>query len=321
MARNIYYLFIYLFITSCDNQKPKRYVSDSSGKINTISVVMSKSNWNGNLGSKTRDIFEQVYEGLPVDEPKFSIKYLEPKIFNGFTRQSRNIIEFIKDTIGGFNLYSDMYAKPQVLARIQGNDSDEMEFFLNQNANLMLGVFVENEFIEKSRRIAKSLSTEKTIDSRFGVKIKYPSAYKTVKDTFNFIWVQKPVSKGHLNLIVYSIPNKAITKNISNSILKIRDSIGKLYIPGRLKGSYMITEKAYRPYFFKTLHQGRKTYLTKGTWEVANDYMAGPFINYLISDTLNKRWICIEGFTFSPSTSKRNYMFELETIIKSTSFN
>jgi hypothetical protein len=83
----------------------------------------------------------------------------------------------------------------------------------------------------------------------------------------------------------------------------------------------MITEKAYRPYFFKTLHQGRMTYLTKGTWEVANDYMAGPFVNYLISDTLNKRWVGIEGFTFSPSTSKRNYMFELETIIKSTSFN
>ena len=64
-----------------------------------------------------------------------------------------------------------------------------------------------------------------------------------------------------------------------------------------------------------------KGYLTKGTWEVANDYMAGPFVNYLISDTLNKNWLALEGFVFAPSVSKRDYMFELETIIKSASFN
>ena len=41
--------------------------------------------------------------------------------------------------------------------------------------------------------------------------------------------------------------------------------------------------------------------------------MAGPFINYFIEDTNNNRWIVIEGFT-APSTKKRDYMFELETI-------
>lgn len=100
----------------------------------------------------------------------------------------------------------------------------------------------------------------------------------------------------------------------------MRDSIGNIYIPGRIKGSYMITEKAYRPYFYKTELQGKKTYLTKGTWEVANDFMAGPFVNYLIYDTLSKSMLVIEGFVFAPSTNKRDYMFELETIIKSTSF-
>ena len=57
------------------------------------------------------------------------------------------------------------------------------------------------------------------------------------------------------------------------------------------------------------------SYLTKGTWEVANDYMAGPFVNYMVKDSIEKRWIVIEGFTFAPSASKRDYMFELNTII------
>ena len=88
-----------------------------------------------------------------------------------------------------------------------------------------------------------------------------------------------------------------------------------MYVPGRLPGSYLITERAYRPYFYKTSIDGNKGYLTKGTWEVANDFMAGPFINYMLYNEKLKKWIVIEGFAFAPSISKRDYMFELNTII------
>jgi len=82
-----------------------------------------------------------------------------------------------------------------------------------------------------------------------------------------------------------------------------------------LKESYMITEKAYKPFFYKSKKETKTLYITKGTWEVYNDFMAGPFINFFIEDINNKRWIVIEGFTFAPSTKKRDYMFELETIL------
>ena len=62
---------------------------------------------------------------------------------------------------------------------------------------------------------------------------------------------------------------------------------------------------------------GKQTYLTKGTWEVANDFMAGPFVNYMIQDTINKRILVVEGFVFAPTANKRDYMFELNTIINS----
>jgi hypothetical protein len=60
---------------------------------------------------------------------------------------------------------------------------------------------------------------------------------------------------------------------------------------------------------------GKQGYITKGTWEVANDYMAGPFVNYMIRDSLQKKWFVVEGFAFAPSVSKREYMFELNTIL------
>ena len=43
--------------------------------------------------------------------------------------------------------------------------------------------------------------------------------------------------------------------------------------------------------------------------------MAGPFVNYMINDSVQKRIIVIEGFAFAPSVSKRDYMFELNTIL------
>ena len=118
-----------------------------------------------------------------------------------------------------------------------------------------------------------------------------------------------------MNLIAYSLPLNTLSGNVKKRVLAIRDSIGKTHIPGRLKGSYMITERAYRPYFYKTKLNGKLAYITKGTWEVANDFMAGPYVNYIIKDTINKRNIVLEGFSFAPSESKRDYMFELNTII------
>ena len=121
--------------------------------------------------------------------------------------------------------------------------------------------------------------------------------------------------KGHLNLIAYTLPLDIDLKTLQIRIPKIRDSIGKIYVPGRLPNSYMITEKAYRPYFYLTQINEMESILTKGTWEVENDFMAGPFVNYIVKDTQNNRYLVLEGFAFAPTESKRNYMFELNTII------
>jgi hypothetical protein len=311
--------FIINILISCHNKiDPKNaYVPDSSGSFNHVTIVMLENDWNSNLGERVRISLQQIYEGLPLDEPEYTLNYLNPKAFSGFARQGRNVVWFKKDSISGFQLSENQFARPQILASITGIDAEVQQFYFEENANLLRQTIAENERKEKMRRINKSLTTEKTLFERFGIDLKYPSAYETVKDTVNFVWIQKPIRKGHLNLIVYTLNEKELDDNFSKQILNIRDSIGKAHIPGRLKGSYFITERAYRPYYFKTELDGKQTYLTKGTWEVANDFMAGPFVNYAIRDSITKRWIVIEGFAFAPSANKREYMFELNTILTS----
>ncbi|OUW76162.1 MAG: hypothetical protein CBD72_04710 [Flavobacteriaceae bacterium TMED212] len=315
MKKTVFFIFISLSI-SCKKQKNnQRYLPDSSANINHLTVVMPEKSWKGLLGNKTRALLETPYEGLPFDEPQFTLKYIPPKVFTGFAKNSRNIIWFVKDTIARFQITENLIAQPQLVARVTGEDDEVQAYFLEENISLFKATLTEKERVEKRRRIKKSPTKDDNLQKRFNIGLVYPTAYKTVKDTTNFVWIQKEIPKGHMNLVAYTLPLKVMFGNVKKRILEIRDSIGKTFIPGRLKGSYMITEKAYRPYFYRTQKQGKRTYITKGTWEVANDFMAGPFINYMIRDTLRKRWMVIEGFTFAPASNKRDQMFELNTII------
>ncbi len=306
---------ISILLSSCNSSSSKAYIPESNGNINSLTVVMEKQYWSSELGDQVRDLFGGPYEGLPFDEPKYDVYYIPPNAFSGFARNSRNIIVFSKDTIDKINLVKNPWARPQIVALISGEDEEVMSFYLEENQDLILRSYSENERTEKLRRISKSPNKDQDFERKFNISLSYPSIYSTVKDTTNFLWIEKEVLKGHLNLIAYTLPIETDLKNIQTRIPIIRDSIGKAYVPGRLPNSYMITEKAYRPYFYLTKVNGLEAILTKGTWEVENDFMAGPFINYIIKDTQNNRYIVLEGFAFAPTESKRNYMFELNAII------
>lgn len=312
------FLLSVLLVLACNDNKPgPRLLADSSGRINTITVVMPQRDWNGPLGKTVKKELEKEYEGLPLVEPQFTLTHLPPKLFDGFAKHSRNILVFAQDSIPGINIYQDLYAKPQVVTIIKGEDAALQAFYFQENAALITATVIENERKEKRRRIRKSPAKPETFQSKLGIKMLYPTAYKLFKSDTNFVWIQKEIPKGHLNIIAYSIPLSLPSGPISKKIIPIRNTIGKKYIPGRLPNTYMATEESYRPYYYKTKLDQRETYLTKGMWNVSNDYMAGPFVHYLIKDSVRKRWLAVEGFAFAPSVNKREYMFELETIVRS----
>jgi len=100
-------------------------------------------------------------------------------------------------------------------------------------------------------------------------------------------------------------------------IIQNRDLIGKTFIRGNdTDKMYMITEEARTPVLKEVLINGRKAYETRGTWEVFGAYNAGPFLNYSIVDEQNDRVVVVEGFNYAPSVNKRDFMFELEAILK-----
>ena len=307
---------------SCGKNKNTPYLAQSSGNINHVLVVMKEKDWDLSLGKETKQIVGDIYQGLPVDEPNFKFFHVSPKQFTGFTRHSRNVIYFQRDTLNKFSVYENLYSKPQLFFLIQGEDENVLVNYIQENKKLIINSIKNGERKEKIRRIKKSPSKSTTLSDRLGINLIYPSIYKNVKDTTNFVWLEKQIIKGTLNIISYRLPGNALSNPPKlNEVVRIRDSIGELYVPGRLTGTYMITEKDYKPYFYKLKVEEKVIFETKGIWEVKNDFMGGPFVNRIFKDKKTNEWIVLEGFTFAPSISKREYMFELNSILSTMSIN
>ena len=120
------------------------------------------------------------------------------------------------------------------------------------------------------------------------------------------------------NILVYSVPlTDEFDLDARNNIIIHRNNIGKKHIPGSKEGMYMITEAAFTPITLDANVASKKAYETRGKWEMKNDFMAGPFLNYTVVDKENNRLIVVEGFTYAPSVNKRDFVFELEAIAKS----
>lgn len=318
-----YFLLLVLSLTllmSCGDKKSnEKFLPDASGAINNVSVVTENDLWDGRVGEAIRNVLAKPIYGLPQDEPTFTISQIPTSVFSGFVTKNRTVLKIETNKEAGITISDNVYAKPQKVIVVSGKTKEEIIDVLKANETKIIDTFRNEELSERLRQMAKSPHNFETIKEKLGLTIEFASVYRKAKETDNFFWIRKDITTGTTNLMIYELPYDAIKRNDSvvNQIIKIRDSIGRAYIEGPVEGSYLITENAYTPFHGETIIDNKPTLETKGLWDVKNAFMGGPFINYAIEDKINKRWVVVEGFAFAPSVEKRNYMLELEAIIKS----
>ena len=313
-------LFFSILICSCQKQASKQ--RKTAGKINTISVVIDDQLWNGEVGDSIRNKFASPVIGLPQEEPLFDINQYPEKLLEGFMTSTRNIIVVKKEATNKFEIVEDEYAVPQNVFHISGNTAAAILDQIERNAPVIIEKIRQTEIEENQRIIDTARINTQKIKSRFNIDLHIPTGYNYVLERKKFIWLKKEITSGNNSLLIYQVPMSSIKDgaNVITSIIRIRDSIGSLYVHGKGSGAQMVTEDSYAPYLFHIKIGSKKTLETKGTWELKNDYMSGPFINYCIFDKNNNRILVLEGFCYAPSKEKRDLMFELESIIKSVEF-
>jgi len=315
-------LFLFLLLSNCDSSNDTRvYKPQSSGNINDVSVVIDSELWESLVGETIRTNIGAPLYGLPQDEPQFKLSQIPVTIFSGFVKNTRLILKIAKGSKAETRFYRDPYASPQRMVLVSGMTNQELIDQLTTNNKKIIEAFKTSEIKEKQRRFRKSLFNTTALSEQLGIEIQLPSIYRIAKQENDFFWLRRDIKTGTVNLLLYTVPyEKILTKDaLANRAIEKRDSIGKRHIPGPVAGSYMTTEKAYRPFFGSERVANLNAFLTKSIWQVKDAFMSGPFINYWIKDDANKRFLVAEGFVFAPSVEKRAYVFELEAIIKSIS--
>jgi len=310
MKKTAIVLFFLIIALSCsDNQQ--KLLPASSSNINNISVVTSDELWEGAVGEVIRENFGRPIYGLPQIEPIFSLSHIPSKVFSGFATKSRTILKIdVSDNEGVFN-FKNTYASPQRIIQITANSPDKIIEIINENLNSIYSTMYFNEIQEKQRRISKNLNKTEAIKNNTGVSLKFPSAYRVAKADTNFVWIRRDIETGSVNLFIHRQTNLT-----EQSIIEKRDSISKIYIPGPVENTYMSTDLIYTPNNQKINVGGMQVSETRGLWEIEGQFMAGPFLNYYI-EVGNDEVIILDGFVYSPGTNKREYIFELEAIIRS----
>ena len=312
MKRTASILFFLIITLSCSENQQKLLPS-SSGNINNVSVVSSNELWDGAVGDVIRENFGRPIYGLPQIEPVFSLSHIPSKVFSGFATKSRTILKVdIAEKEGVFN-FKNTYASPQRIIQITGKSTDNIIEIINENLNSIYSTMFLNEIQEKQRRISKNLNQTQAIKNSTGLTLRFPSAYRVAKVDSNFVWIRRDIETGSVNLFVSRYNDKN-----NSSILKIRDSISKHHIPGPVENTFMSTDPIYTPSSQQISIRGKQILETRGLWEIKGQFMAGPFLNYQFESNTNQdEYIMLDGFVYSPGSSKREYVFELEAIMRS----
>lgn len=314
-----------IIVCSCDSSGSKKntFRQQSVGGINSLQVVISNELWESEVGEEIRKHFTIPADGLPQEEPLFSINQMAPTAFKGFMKSNRIFLHLTIGSEDSLKIAKDPFARPQTGAIFTAKTKEGLVELISKNQKRIINAFYRTELKERQRRTKLSLLKIDSLKERFGLSIKIPTAYRIASKSDNFYWIRKDLkNSGSTNILIYETTLDAITNDslALSEIIQIRDSIAGSYLPVEDDGRF-ITEEAYLPYLFTTEIDGNFAYETKGIWEIEGAFMAGPFINFAIKDIKNNRYLILEGFTYAPTVSKRNLQFELESIIRSAKLN
>jgi hypothetical protein len=315
---------VFTLLISCNSGNNKIVLQESSGRMNHLLIVMKNSAWKGDVGDAIRKIVTEPVVGLPQPEPLFDITQVPGKNFGSMFKATRSVLKLGIADRNSFNIATNVYAEPQKIITVTGKTKADLIKEIKKYGKSIIAAFKKEDILLVQRKVIKKYYPVASIITfkKHGYSLRIPKSYNKVEDTGDFIWYRYHLSGGNsMELISYTYPIKSENDTNGNNVVTKRDSIGKKHIPGAIKDSYMITEAAYTPHMFKTKIAGYPAIETRGKWEVKGVYMAGPFLNYSVIDKKNNRVIVVEGFTFAPSINKRDYMFELEAILKTLKIN
>lgn len=356
LIKYIFSIFVLtLLISSCKSDVAKRLKNKpvAMGRINNVVVLADKQMYEGPIGDTLLYYFQSAYPVMPAEEPIFDVRFMMPEELNAkpLKRELRTfvLVADVSDTLSaatrllmedmGKERFSRAVKDPAYTTTI-GHEKwarDQILIYIFANGQENLSKAIRTHFATISKRInqhdLKNLTatvygiqnvnrdlTKLVLDS-FGLNMNVPGLYQKAMQKDNFLWLRMDNKEINQSLVIRKFPYKDKRQFTMDNIIKLRNEYGKEFIRTGFEDAYMSTNVIDLPtYEYTYIHNNVYIKEVRGIWETVNDFMGGPFVSYVLHNEAKGEIVFIDTFVFAPGKEKRDYVQQLDCIVKTASF-
>jgi hypothetical protein len=285
------FLFFFIIIFAC---KQPENLTDYTGQSGEI-VLVKGANVTTHFVKQVKLLLEKEISYLPQSEKSFTVFTVPENKLSGIYKKHRNIF-YLKNGTQPNKLYvnKDVWAKNQIVYTYHTDNSKQSLIELEQQIDPIIDEINAKEIERLQLNYSKNSPAKKLLKNKYGITIYIPQQYSIAKQTDELFWLRKETKQTSFGVIGYydAIP---------------RDTLLKYNILGPASGSYMKTTN---------LKDSTNT-ITRGLWELENDFMGGSFVESKVK--IAGKTIHIFGYLYAPDKPKRELLRELEAIVRSAS--
>lgn len=302
----------------------KSSLPTSSGKYGEVLIVVDTVYENGKTGEAINEIFFKALDGMPQQEAQFRASTVPTKAFKSILKRSRNILKLSigKGKKTAINIEEDVWAKDQLMLKITAASDGDAARILEKNTATIRNYFNEKEIDRLQKQYSGKPQKEimQNIKDSFALTVTVPPGFVEMAKAKNGFWLKKEKTIGQHQVLqgisIYTYPYDSDSVFTNNSMIDQRDLFTSENIQGSRDSSFMAVYREYVPKRQEINLNGLYAVEYRGLWNMKNDFMGGPFLHYTLVDEKNKRVIHLDGFVFAPKFNKREYLRELEAIMK-----
>ncbi len=298
----------------------------TAGNAYDVVVICADEAWHGDLSYAVCDLLEEPLPGLTRPQGYFNIvKQVSPQRVSDIDRKYPNLLVLsINPAVGeaSYATAKNLYARPQSVVTITAPSVAAAEAFV-QDATSTL----REEFERGERNASNSYYAQRPADqlmedfkSHTGMEMVIPAGFfKATTREESLLWYIRDYPSRAQYIFAFKTPCDT-TLPEDMQALSVMGAINTMFSTISSKGaegSYMrISSEPQSMYITPDINiNGREWMEMRGWWEVANDFMGGPFVGYVTIDDATSEALVILFGLYAPEDPQRNLLKELEHLI------
>ncbi|MBR3550634.1 MAG: DUF4837 family protein [Bacteroidales bacterium] len=292
----------------------------STGKAGEMILAIDTGYWSKAAMKEIYAVIQQPQPAINQIEPMFDVIRCSNADYKASFMRHRNIVQFDynPDYAGNtFEIQRDPVTKPQIHVKIRGNNQDScLALFLAHQDEIVQAMY-DNDIarLQNAHRKLNNPVIEKKIKEKFGVSMTVPEGYFVGREEDDFLWLCFRTPKNDRFVMIYTSPRYELT---TENIVAERDRITKAYIQGAVAGAYPLVANIEGFPLRQNLQLRYHSVVElRGLWETVRDKMGGPFYSFTQIAPDSVSCITIDGFVYAPQEEKRDYLREVEAVVKS----